>query len=421
MGLQRNIKNYYRYSLWSEALIIGPVIMLYLLHVKGLSFTQAMFLSSASAISLAVLEVPTGVVADKLGRKASLLFGALLLSLSMIVYVFATSFLLCMVAEMIFALGWAFKSGADTALLYDSLVAIGRESEFQDIEGRARARVFWVQAVGSVVAGFVYKEYVHLPMLLSAGFMLLTALVVLSFTEPPVMDESGEEAAKRSYAAQVVESGRYILRHEKIKALLLYSVVFYVFYRFGFFLFQPYMNSVGLPVEYMGVMFFIFNVVAAITSKNCNRIMKVTRRRTLTFMSSLLIISFVMLGLTKHWLGAFLILPQQIARGLYRPVTRKYFNKYIPGDKRATILSFISLSTSLAGAISYPLLGLLRDATEIHMTHLVLAVTMVAMTAGTLLYMRSRIGTKHTAQAADSAQLLKKRRAWGKYVEDKSL
>ena len=125
-------------------------------------------------------------------------------------------------------------------------------------------------------------------------------------------------------------------------------------------------------------------------------ILGVTKKRTLTFISGLLIVSFMVLGVSRMWLGAFAILLQQIARGLYLPFTRKYFNKHIPSENRATVLSFISLVTRLAASLSFPLLGLLKDNTNIFTTHLILGLVMLLTTAAALFYIKDKLGVKAT-------------------------
>ncbi len=390
--LLKNVKNFYYYKMFSGAIIVGPIIILYFLHVKGLSFGQVMMLSSISAIATVIFEVPTGAIADQWGRKASLLLGTSFIAASLVFYVLATGFWGCLLAEVLFALGFAFNSGADIALLYDSLLSLGREKEFHQISGAAQSRLFWVQAVGSVVAGFVYEINVHLPMLISVAFMALTIVFIFRFSEPSLTGKGQDRSI--SYWQQVYISGKFTVGHTKIRALLLYCSVFYVFYRMGFFLFQPYMTAVNMPVRYIGLMFFLFNVTAAITSRNCHLIMGVTKKRTLTFISGLLIVSFMVLGVSRMWMGAFAILLQQIARGLYLPVTRKYFNKHIPSENRATVLSFVSLATRLAASLSFPLLGLLKDNTNIFTTHLVLALVMLLTTAVALFYIKDKLGAK---------------------------
>lgn len=388
---KKNIFIYYLYTVFSNLLILGPIIIIYY-EAKGLSFTQIMLLGSISSICVVLFEVPTGAVADKIGRKLSLIIGAALWGVSLGIYVFSRSFYAFGFAEVVFALGGTFMSGADTALLYDSLKANGMEREIQRIEGRAKSYCFYAQAIGSVAAGFFYKINIELPMIVSIFFMLVTMLVSMGFKEPPIEDKKGKYG--ESYLKQIADSGRYILGHEKVKAIMFYSMVFYIFYRGGFFLFQPYFKEVNIPVEYYGVIFFLFNIVAGITSRNCYRIMEKTKGKTLMFLSSLMIISFLALGITKIWIGFIAIFLQQMARGIYGPATTKYINKNIPSDKRATILSFFSLLTNLAGAAAFPLFGILKDSTNIFNTHLVLAAAMFILTLITSKYMKSRLGVK---------------------------
>lgn len=186
-----------------------------------------------------------------------MLIGATLRATSLLIYILGTKFPIFMLAEITFGLGTTLKSGADTALIYDSLKSIGREREFQSIEGYARSLALYAQAVGSIIAGFVYKVNIFLPLYISILFMFITVIITLNFIEPSIEGEKGKYGSK--YLKQIKESGIYITKHEKIKAIMLFSMIFFIFYRAGFWYFQPYMESVKIPVEYFGIIFFIIH------------------------------------------------------------------------------------------------------------------------------------------------------------------
>lgn len=395
MDFSKNIKTYYFYSIFAELLILGPILVLFLI-AKGLSFTEIMVLQSISAIAVVLFEVPTGAVADKIGRKESILLGALLWAISLGFYVVGKSFAMFILAEVIFSLGLTFKSGADNALIYDSLKVIGREKEFQRIEGKARSFALYAQALGSIIAGFVYEINMNLPFVISAFFMLVTITISLKFKEPPIEGKVGKYGV--NYMQQIKESGKFILSHEKIKAVIIFTMMFFIFYRTAFFYYQPYMEAVKIPVRYFGIIFFVFNITAAFASKRSHWIMEKTKPKTLTFMAVLMIISFVLMGAVKVWFGVFAILFQQIARGIYRPVTTKYLNKHIPSDKRATVLSFQSLACNMSVAIAFPLMGILKDHQNIFTTHMVLGIAMIILTVFTMKYMNARLGLKSKVQ-----------------------
>jgi MFS family permease len=391
MSIEKNVRTYYFYSTFSELLILGPVLVLFL-TAKGLSFTEIMLLQSISAISVFIFEVPTGALADKVGRKYSVILGAFLWALGLFLYIGGKSFIVFMLSEIVFSLGSAFRSGSDSALIYDSLKLLGREKEYQKVEGKARSFALYAQAVGSVLSSFLYEADIYLPLVVSILFMAVTIIIALRFKEPHIEENQGK--AELNYFQQIKESGSYILHHDKLKAIVVFSMIFYVFYRTGFWYFQPYMESVSIPVKYFGLLFFLFNITAAFISKRSGYIMDKTKPKTLTFMAFLMIISFLILGTVKVWVGVFAILLQQAARGIYRPVTTKYLNKHIPSDKRATILSFHSLCTNLALAAAYPFMGILKDSTDIFTTHIVLTVSMFVLTLISIKYMNGRLGVK---------------------------
>ncbi|MBU3191607.1 MFS transporter [Clostridium bowmanii] len=398
MDYSKNIKTYYFYSTFAELLILGPILVLFLI-AKGLSFTEIMVLQSISAIAVVLFEVPTGAMADKIGRKESILIGAFLWAISLGFYVVGKSFTMFILAEVIFSLGATFKSGADNALIYDSLKVMGREKEFQSIEGKARSFALYAQAVGSIIAGFVYEVNKNLPFLISVVFMLVTIIITLRFKDPPIEGKVGKYGI--NYMEQIKESGKFIISHEKIKAVIIFTMMFFIFYRTAFFYYQPYMEAVKIPVRYFGIIFFVFNITAAFASKRSHWIMDKTKPKTLTFMAVLMIISFVLMGVTKVWFGVFAILFQQVARGIYRPVTTKYLNKHIPSDKRATVLSFQSLACNLSVAIAFPLMGVLKDHEDIFTTHMVMGIAMIILTVLTMKYMNGRLGLNKKSQMLD--------------------
>lgn len=377
--MARNIRLFYFYKAFCDLLLLGPIIVIFLLS-RGLSFTQIMLLNTVSAVSVVIFEVPTGAIADRIGRKNSIFLGALAMAVSMIILTFAQNFLWFSLSEIVFALGMALRSGADAALLYDSLNQLERASEYRAIEGKTHSLVYYTQAIGSVVAGFLYVVNPKLPVFLSAGFMLITAFIAALFEEPQIEKKDVCE----NYFAHIKESGKFVLAHRKIRSVIVFSLLFFIFYRGGFFYFQPYMQEVHIDTQYFGIIFFVFNIVAAFASKRVEGFVKRTKPHTLTALFALLPLSFLGLFLTPFSFGVGFMLFQQLARGFYRPTVFKYINKHTPSDKRATVLSFHSLMVSLPAALVYPLFGILLEKTDIFKAHGILF--FICMGVGSFIY-----------------------------------
>lgn len=371
----KNIKTYKIYSIFNNLLILGPIITLFFI-AKGLSFTEIFILNSVAAITTIIFEVPTGAVSDHVSRKFSLLIGCLLCGVSLVIYILGKDFQAMIIGEIVFSIGLTFRSGTEEAILYDSLKNNNEEKKFTLIEGQARAYTFYAQAVGSLVAGFLYEINIYIPFYISAFFMLVASIITLFYVEP---DINRNKKNKTSMLLQITSSFEYIKNNKKVRGLLVFSVVFFFFYRVGFNFFQPYMESSGVPVRYFGLVFFFFNIVAAYASKNADKFIKLTKPKSLMALSFLIAGSFIIVSFINMWVGVVFLMMQQLARGYRAPIIQKYMNKNIPSEKRSTIISIQSLVNSIAIAVLGPLAGYLLDTTNIYVSHLVLGIIMIVL------------------------------------------
>ena len=113
--------------------------LVWLVHERGFSPALVATMLAAGDLCVFALEVPTGWVADWLGHRLSLIIGSFVQVCAMLVFWQATTPPALLASSLLVALGDAFRSGADEALLYRSCVALGREGEFQAIEARTRS------------------------------------------------------------------------------------------------------------------------------------------------------------------------------------------------------------------------------------------------------------------------------------------
>lgn len=368
--MHRNVKLFKFYSLFDELLILGPVIVIYLL-AKGLSFSQIMLLNAFSGVVILLFEIPTGAVADLFGRKTSILVSKGLWIASLVLYITGTGFIHFLFAELLFSIGITLKSGADIALLYDTLIELDDTGSFTRIQGTARSNLFITQAFGSIAAGLLYTVNPNLPFLASIGFIGIALVTALLFEEPPIRGKQGRYGAAAH--RQIMDGAKMALSHPRIRQIMVGATVFFALMRCGFWLYQPYMETVELPVASFGFFFFGFNMVAAWCSRNAHRLLELMKDWSLIVLVAGLGVSFLILGLFPAGFTVVLIGLQQAGRGLYRSVVNQEANPHIPSDKRSTMLSVISMSTSLGAAAALPILGVVTDRAGVFQTHLGLA------------------------------------------------
>lgn len=378
------------------ARLIAPIAVLFLLN-KGLSYTQIMLLQSINAISIFLLEVPTGAVADLIGRKLSLIISNIMIIIGLAIYVLTYNFYIFIVAEIMFGLGLSFKSGADSALIYDSLKLLGRTDEYTKIQGRAQSYSLMMQTVGSIAVGYLYSVNVNLPYIISIGLIAISGATALFFKE--VSTYKKEE--RPSYFNQIRESSAYVVSHQKVRAIIIYSVFIYVFWRIGFWYYQPYMKAVNINAKHFGILFAIFNLMAAIGSWKANSIINLMKDKSIMILSGLFLSSFLLMGITRLSIGVFFIIPQEVARGLRTPILLKYINENIPSTQRATIISFKSLAENVAVAIMYPFVGLMIDNLDIVYLHLYTGLAVAFGTVGLYIYLNRIIVFSKVAHSDD--------------------
>ncbi len=133
-GLSSNIWKMYVISTLFSFLLIMPVITLFYQIEIGMSMRSIFILQAIFSVSMLLFEIPSGYFADKVGRKISILSGAIFIVFSTGIYSVSQSFFHLAIAEILLGVGFGFVSGADSALIYDSLLALGRKDEYKKIK-----------------------------------------------------------------------------------------------------------------------------------------------------------------------------------------------------------------------------------------------------------------------------------------------
>jgi MFS family permease len=143
---------------------------------------------------------------------------------------------------------------------------------------------------------------------------------------------------------------------------VLYAATIWLFFSIGFWLWQPYLNLIGVPVSLFGFIYAALNLVSGYVSKQAHRIEdNVGMRNCLLFIPLLLVSAFVLESQFVFTLGFLFIFIQAIASGCFSPLLDDYVNKRVPSSKRATVLSIKNMVHSLLFIVISPLTGHLVD------------------------------------------------------------
>jgi len=353
-ALNRNITLYYLFKIFREPLFWGPILIMYLQQAGKMSLSDIYIMEAVCVTLFIVLEVPTGALADLLGRRTTIFFGCLIAIIEYSVFVLADRPLMIWLANIIWVFGASLVSGADTAFLYDTLAEAGQTHRYQKILGRSRCYQLILIAITAIFCGYLVKVDIHLPIFLSLPFIVLNCVFVFFFTEPK---RSQNYQAKQHWNIMKL-SVLFVVKNKKVKWIIAFMVLIEIVSKIWFFSYNPYFELVALPVEYYGWMFFGMGLVAAVFSffsEKINRLIPDVAGMLL--MVLLLGAPLILMSQLVVLPMAFLVLAQSMVRGYYEPFTTYFLHRHIGSHNRATIISIQSAASSLVEFFALGLFG----------------------------------------------------------------
>lgn len=353
------------------ASFIWGINTLFLLDA-GLSNFEAFSANAFFTAGMLVFEIPTGVVADTLGRRASYLLGTVTLAVTTVMYwllwVWHSPFWAWAVVSVLLGLGFTFFSGAVDAWLVDALKATDYKGSLETVFGRAQIVGGIAMLSGSVLGGVIAQvSNLGVPFLIRGAILLLMFVVAallmrdLGFT--PDRSEGPLRATRTVFRASV----RYGLGDPPVRWLMLASpfiagVGIYVFYALQPYLLELWGDEQAYTVA--GLAAALLSGASIVGGALAPWVRKLFRRRTSTLVLSAVTSALVLIGLglvQNFWFAVVLVAVWGIASAIDDPVHRAYLNDLIPSKQRATVLSFDSLMGSAGGVVFQPVLGRAAD------------------------------------------------------------
>ncbi|MCX6141542.1 MAG: MFS transporter [Candidatus Kapabacteria bacterium] len=360
--LQRNIYLLRLLRIANMALFTIPVLVVYYRHL-GLSMQDVMSLQAIFAVTMVVIEVPSGYFSDVLGRRTTMIIGTFLALAGWSLYVFAVSFTEFLIAETFLGVGMAFMSGTDSAMLYDTLLEMGHAENSLKEEGAQLSYANFSEAGAAIVGGALAAVSLHLPFYVQAVWMIIPIGAAFMLVEPSMHRRVGHQAGiveMKSILAQVFQ-------HDKlIRALIVTSSILSASTLVMVWLLQPYWTYVGIPVALFGILWASGNALVGVVSIRAHTIAtRVSTRMMLTVLVAAVGVSSIVAGLWPSMIAAGLLAIMYISRGLLNPVINNELNRRVSSGQRATVLSIRQLGMRFVFLIAAPFIGYMGDITSI--------------------------------------------------------
>jgi len=396
--MRKNIRhNTVRLYLWLKLLLaIGSAFtastyVLFLLS-RGLDIFQVSLVNLFFFATLTVFEIPTGLIADTLGRKISFVAYSVFWGAGMLIYFFAQSFWLFALAESVAAIGATLASGAFDAWLVDRLKYFGDDRDLTPVFSRALQLNSLGAIIGALVGAWVGSYNLALPWLISAIFALITGVLSAVLMKEEYFVRS--RLAWNAVYGSVARIGRLSFNFARGNQVFAFLLLVALVQQFGVsapnMQWQVYFLEFFSDQKLLGIVFAgisLFTIVGAWLSPKLKTKVGSDRRGILL---AQMIIGASLIGAAVASVPIVAIaffFTHELGRGLFAPIKNQYLNANIPSKERATLLSMDSIAHHFGGVGGLIVTGYLARAVSVNAAWIFSGVILVGFA---LLFLRPR-------------------------------
>ena len=398
--MQKNIKLFPFYKLFSyDNLFYYAVSILYLTGAKGFSLSQVALLSSIYSLVAIISQIPASIIADRIGLRNSMLFGNILCMLWGIFYIIFPTFPMFIIAELFSGFGFALKGVSESPFLYSSLKKMGEISKFAKIESKGSTYYFTIEAIASVVAGYLYFINPYLPLIFATTCWL--AATIIAFYMEPIKTNPKDKQTITERFNDMTHGFKFIFKSKRLQALLLFACTFYGILALANLYIKTYLNDIQVSSTAFGYIFAIASVAAAIGAAVQGKIEKRHRNKTLTTVSLIFISSYLVIGLSyllfKNYkvlliVGVIVYLVQSFIKGAYRIIIKEYVSRYTTSAIRSKLMSIYYLSENLGSTILLFVASKTIDSLSIGTSYCIFGFILFVILILILNHMSTRVG-----------------------------
>lgn len=367
LNLKKQLACIYTADFFS-GLRITDAVWVALLAARGFSLWEIGLAESVFHVVSLLCEVPSGMAADLLGRRKTLLSGGVLTVTCNLLMAFAPNLFTICLAMGLNALAMTMFSGTFTALVYDSLKTEGREDEYIQVSANSSQISMLANAIGSLAS--LLKRFLGF-----AGFYLLSAAfegvstAALALMEEPIVTAAQANREKHALRTlpeqfrQLVRDSLHVLHTcpmagKLIASSALISVPSYLTKMF----LQQRLVELGWPTELLFLPLLLGGLACVAGTEIGRRVRCRSMRRLYTACALLCGVGTLLVGAAPAWGGILGMMLVQGVLEVYLLHESQKLNDAIPSDQRATLISVDGMAYSLLMIPASPLVGAVGDA-----------------------------------------------------------
>lgn len=352
-----------------SAFRVTDAIWVFLLIQRGFSLAQVGIAEGVFHLVSFFCEVPSGMFADLLGRKRTLVCSGVMIAAGCVFMLGIDNFSGVLLSMIFNALSYNLMSGTEQALTYDSLLMVNQADRYLTVSSRQNVIyrvIFAIAGLSSLWAVVVGWQACYL---LSAALGLAASIIAATMTEPLVTDAQKSRAMvplsqlPHRLAAHFQQTFAFLLKNPRATCIMLATAGVSTANYITLMLLQDYLPAIGLPAGAIGIPLLLIDLIASVGIALAPRAAK----KHTCFSLAMLCIVCAGIGTIGAAVG---LVPLSIAGAAFAAVfdgildttSESALNDSFPSDQRATLLSVISMLYSLLMIVASPLSGAVSTA-----------------------------------------------------------
>ena len=347
-----DLRRFYVFQIVNEFNFVSAIWIVFL-QSRGFTLSQIGLAESFFHLAPVTLELPSGSIADILGRKWSMAMGALLIAVSTTLMFVADSMWLLLPAMYLNGAAYAFRSGAQQAYLFDNLGEQSENNRFTSILGKLNAFAYLAIAATSALGAALADRSYAWPYGLTVGFALAATWLAVGLFEPERPHES-----RQTMAGAMTEALRIVRGDRALLALITFMASLWTVSALVYLYAQALLSERGMPVAQIGIFLSATTLVTALGAFMAGRLIAWRSFRFWAITSTVVVAGSGMVLAGAPLLAALIgLLLAEFFAGSFEPMVAQRVNDAISSAQRATVLSVESFLFSLTMVWAFPLFG----------------------------------------------------------------
>jgi MFS family permease len=357
MKLKRNVPIFYFTSalMWGRFFI--PVLALFYIASK-VTLAQFSLIMGIFSLSIFLLEVPTGVIADLLGKKKTLLLSRFCYIIEIILIAFFNGFWVFLIAKIISGIGVSLSSGTGSAMLFDTLKKQKRVNQHKRISGSISMVSNISMAFVFIIGAYLFSIDPKLPAIVSLPFIILGFLLTFFLEEPY---KPNKIFNVKNYFKHLKEGFIYFNKSPYIKYIALLSLFVSAAISISLSMSSVYFEKILIPVSFIGVLAFVAAMITAFSSKKAHELENFFgEKKSLILIQISAVVALFLIALLIPYYGYLLYLIIPFISGFSGVILGDYINHHIQSSHRSTILSINGMFSNFGIFVLFPLIGFIE-------------------------------------------------------------